>query len=531
MTNDQRRTPAVENRAADLMANEGLPWDVAVAQAEAEHPDTETVNDEIDENGQDREEATRQPKLWTLTDMVKPRPIQWLAHNRIPRGAVTVLVGDEGIGKSLLWVWLAARITTGRPAPEFGVPAGAPGHVVLFLAENGLADMDRPRMEAAGVDPEYVHVYCVEADGSGTPPLDLFAVADILAADFTPALIVADPWLDMVPSNLSVKDGQQAKRALRPWRELAVKTNAGVLLVCHTNRTDSANARDKYGATAELRKTARMTLFAQVDDETEHLTIGPEKSNVAARGIPASQFTITAESMRGFTDGVPVLTFAGESAKTATDIIADKWEASRPDADDRTDVQVWLEDYLTTTGPVSRPNVMKAAKAAGFTVEKTIQRTFKRLNGVAEHQTTEKGKVAFWSLPGGGDTSTAPDPISLGGVPMSQPPTEQGKQVSLPHDEKGVGTRQKHRVPTVPTGAARPHLTAVTSPTEPVRAAILDALDDTGTHGASPGALMRTVREITGDGSRAADIADEMVTAGVLRTDNTGRYYKIGATA
>ena len=532
MNHDQRRrSTAVENRAADLMAVDGLPWDVAVRQAEAEHPDTETVNDEIDENGQDREEATRQPKLWTLTDMVKPRPIQWLAHNRIPRGAVTVLVGDEGIGKSLLWVWLAARITTGRPAPEFGVPAGAPGHVVLFLAENGLADMDRPRMEAAGVDPEYVHVYCVEADGSGTPPLDLFAVADILAADFTPALIVADPWLDMVPSNLSVKDGQQAKRALRPWRELAVKTNAGVLLVCHTNRTDSANARDKYGATAELRKTARMTLFAQVDDETEHLTIGPEKSNVAARGIPASQFTITAESMRGFTDGVPVLTFAGESAKTATDIIADKWEASRPDADDRTDVQIWLEDYLTTTGPVSRPNVMKAAKAAGFTVEKTIQRTFKRLNGVAEHQTTEKGKVAFWSLPGGGDTSTAPDPISLGGVPMSQPPTEQGKQVSLPPRVKGVGTRQKHRVPTVPTAATQPHLTAVTSPTEPVRAAILDALDDTGTHGASPGALMRTVREITGDGSRAADIADEMVTAGVLRTDNTGRYYKIGATA
>lgn len=531
MNHDQRRTPAVENRAADLMANEGLPWDVAVAQAEAEHPDSETVNDE---NDQDHEEATRQPKLWTLTDMVKPRPIQWLAHNRIPRGAVTVLVGDEGIGKSLLWVWLAARITTGRPAPEFGVPAGAPGHVVLFLAENGLADMDRPRMEAAGVDPEYVHVYCVEADGSGTPPLDLFAVADILAADFTPALIVADPWLDMVPSNLSVKDGQQAKRALRPWRELAVKTNAGVLLVCHTNRTDSANARDKYGATAELRKTARMTLFAQVDDETEHLTIGPEKSNVAARGIPASQFTITAESMRGFTDGVPVLTFAGESAKTATDIIADKWEASRPDADDRTDVQVWLETYLTDHGPTLRKDVLKAGKAEGFTVSKTLSRALKALGGVSVNTQTVP-RQTIWSLPDDSrdsrDTAPVTDPISLERVPTVPTGPDQGKQ-NVPTVQSGQsGHARNIGSPPSLLGAARPHLTAVTSPTEPVRAAILDALDDTGTHGASPGALMRTVREITGDGSRAADIADEMVTAGVLRTDNTGRYYKIGATA
>ena len=41
-----------------------------------------------------------------------------------------------------------------------------------------------------------------------------------------------------------------------------IMTTAAVLLLTHTNRVDSGNARDKYGATGELRKKARLTLFA-----------------------------------------------------------------------------------------------------------------------------------------------------------------------------------------------------------------------------------------------------------------------------
>lgn len=404
-----------------------------------------------DESPGDPDEKARLPKLWSLSEMTESRAIQWLAHNRIPRGNVTVNVGDEGVGKSLYWVLLVAYITTGRPFPELGIAGGEPGHVVLFLAENGLADMDRPRMEAAGVNPDYVHIYCVDPDGSGTPPLDDFAVNDILRADFTPSLIVADPWLDMVPSHLSVKDGQQAKRALRPWRELAVKTNAGVLLVCHTNRTDSANARDKYGATAELRKTARMTLFSQVDEETGHLTVGPEKTNITTRGIPASQFQIITKPRAGFPDGVPVLDYVGESSKTATDIITEKWEANRPDADDRTDVQIWLETYLTDHGPTLRKDVLKAAKAEGFTVAKTLKRALDAIGGVTDNTPTVPRQTVWKLVPPSEDSEDmrpVTDPIYLEGVPTVPTGDDQGKR-NVPTGQSGQsGHSQKHRVPT-----------------------------------------------------------------------------------
>lgn len=513
---DQQRTDWINNRAARIATDQGLDWPVAQAQAtdEYDHQRHDDQDNTVDDSAQD---DPRRPKLWTLTDMVTSRVIEWLAHLMIPRGAITVLVGDEGVGKSLLWVKIISHITTGRAAPELGIPGGAPGHVVLFLAENGLADMDRPRMEAAGVDPDYVHVYCVDADGSGTPPLDTFAVNDILGAEFTPSLIVADPWLDMVPSNLSVKDGQQAKRALRPWRELAVKTNAGVLLVCHTNRTDSASARDKYGATAELRKTARMTLFAQLDEDTGHLTIGPEKSNLTPRDLPASEFTITSADRPGFPDGVPVLEYVGKSEKTATDIIAEKWEAARTDADDRSEVQVWLENLLTDNGPMLRKDVLKAGKPEGFTVAKTLNRALKAIGGVSENTATVP-RQTVWKLPetsgDSRDMTPATDPISLEGVPT----------VSTGNDQ------QKHNVPTVQSGQSG-HLRNIGSPPgtptldADTRRVILDSLDDTGVHGVAQGAILRTVKEVTGNGAQAFTVLDDLTAAGVIY-ESAGRYYR-----
>ena len=76
-----------------------------------------------------------------------------------------------------------------------------------------------------------------------------------------------DAWLDTVPAGLSVRDPQQARQALHPLKEVATITDAAVLLLCHTNRVTTANARDRYGATGELRKKARMTLYAQTDED------------------------------------------------------------------------------------------------------------------------------------------------------------------------------------------------------------------------------------------------------------------------
>jgi hypothetical protein len=49
---------------------------------------------------------------------VARRGIDWLWPGRIPIGKVTLLVGDQGLGKSLVTLDLAARVSTGAPWPD-----------------------------------------------------------------------------------------------------------------------------------------------------------------------------------------------------------------------------------------------------------------------------------------------------------------------------------------------------------------------------------------------------------------------------
>src|SRR3954451_24488509 len=47
-----------------------------------------------------------------------PQKIRWLWPNRIPLGRLTLLVSDPGLGKSLLALDIAARVSRGAPWPD-----------------------------------------------------------------------------------------------------------------------------------------------------------------------------------------------------------------------------------------------------------------------------------------------------------------------------------------------------------------------------------------------------------------------------
>ena len=308
------------------------------------------------------------PRVWRATDLKPAAPTIWLARQRIPQGAVSLLVGDEGIGKSLLWVWIVAAVTTGKPLHGFGIPARKPGHVVIIITEDNWSETVRPRLEVADADLDYVSVVCIDDDGGGSPtfPRDIHLID---AVDPAPVLVVVDAWLDTVSAGLSVRDPQQARVALHPWKELGTRTDAAVLLITHTNRSPSSNPRDRYGATGELRKKARCTLFAQ-RDEAGHLLVGPEKSNSSAE-IPASMFSIDPIQHFDATDdgdgSVPLLKYVGESQMTARQHIAIDSRDTDEDEPGGGPAKSFIVDYLLEQGgEAPAGDVIKAGRANGF---------------------------------------------------------------------------------------------------------------------------------------------------------------------
>jgi putative DNA primase/helicase len=137
-------------------------------------------------------------------DQTSSRGVDWLWPGRIAAGRVTLLVGDPGLGKSLLALDVAARVTNGQPwpdappnlaesfpspspqseiqnpkfphppspaspplatrdsqlptplpqlAPSASQPAPhSPASVLLLCAEDDIGDTIRPRLEALGAD-------------------------------------------------------------------------------------------------------------------------------------------------------------------------------------------------------------------------------------------------------------------------------------------------------------------------------------------------------------------------------------------
>ncbi|WP_370656995.1 AAA family ATPase, partial [Klebsiella pneumoniae] len=64
-----------------------------------------------------------------MSDLPESTPTRGVYKHRLPRGHVSTLVGDEGIGKSLYWAMLAAPLTRGVGWPEMGLPVREPEDV------------------------------------------------------------------------------------------------------------------------------------------------------------------------------------------------------------------------------------------------------------------------------------------------------------------------------------------------------------------------------------------------------------------
>src|SRR4051812_7515384 len=80
---------------------------------------------------------------------IKPQPVRWLWPGRLAVGSLALLAGREGVGKSTIAYWLAARVTRGDLP---GAYCGAPRQVAIVATEDSWAHTVVPRLKAAGAD-------------------------------------------------------------------------------------------------------------------------------------------------------------------------------------------------------------------------------------------------------------------------------------------------------------------------------------------------------------------------------------------
>ena len=174
------------------------------------------------------------------------KPLDWVFEGVIPRGKLTVLTGEPGVGKSPILLEVINGVTFGDRGP-LSTDMQEPGAVILFSPASDVADTIGPRMEEGGGDPAKVYWMrgVRELDGETGKELawsfqldrDLRVVRSELDRLRHQGIDVRLIAID--PIDCYSQAGKGATETARRLAELAAETGVAVVVVCHWSRGDS----------------------------------------------------------------------------------------------------------------------------------------------------------------------------------------------------------------------------------------------------------------------------------------------------
>ncbi|RZU51531.1 AAA domain-containing protein [Krasilnikovia cinnamomea] len=317
--------------------------------------------------------------LLTPASEIRMRPVRWTWTDRVPAGALTVIPGREGIGKSLTLAWLTAQITRGTLP---GIWHGTPRAVIYAATEDSWSHTIGPRLYAAGADLTMVYRVDVQHDGGFdalTLPRDCRALA-VEIERLGVALLAADPLLSLIHASIDTHRDRDLRTALEPLVNMADRTGCAVVGLAHFNKSASADALNLITGSRAFSAVARAVIAIARDDEAGDgsCVMSQAKNNLGRLDLPSLRYLV--ESVEIPTEEGPAyvgkLTITGESDRSVADILGDN--ASDGDGGssraDREAVADWLRDYLTDHGGEAPwDDIRKAARAAGL-AERTVQR-------------------------------------------------------------------------------------------------------------------------------------------------------------
>ncbi|MBA2639915.1 MAG: AAA family ATPase [Nocardioidaceae bacterium] len=337
--------------------------------------------------------------ILTAASAIKPRRVRWSWADRIALGTLALLAGPEGLGKSTLAYWVAARITRGElPGEDEGHPRG----VLVCATEDSWEHTIVPRLLAAGAD--LPRVFRVEVRTAYdvhvglSLPRDLVAVENA-ARQVDAALLILDPLMSRLDSNLDTHRDGEVRRALEPLAALADRARMAVLGLIHHNKSGSTDPLQVVMASKAFTAVARSvhSVIRDPDDDTDTRRLfGTPKNNLGRTDQPTLAFTVASHAVD--TDDGTAWTgrveWAGEVAGTIRDAM------SRSNDGDRTataEAGDWLSDYLASRGgEASSADAKKEGAAAGHSQD-CLKRAKRRL-GITDRSEGFPRRT-LWKLP------------------------------------------------------------------------------------------------------------------------------------
>ncbi len=188
---------------------------------------------------------------------ITPQPLDWLWPRYLPKGKLSLLIGDPASGKTALTLDLAARLSTNSPMPPLPhtpqnppqpSPRGPstptsppfilqpssfnlPKATLLLSPEDNAADTLRPRLDALGANNDLIHL--LPDLHSLTSDAHLEALTQVITEIPNLGLLVIDPityYLGPTDRLIQNPDAYSARSVLHCLAQLASRFQIALLL-------------------------------------------------------------------------------------------------------------------------------------------------------------------------------------------------------------------------------------------------------------------------------------------------------------
>jgi hypothetical protein len=253
----------------------------------AQEPEGEPVFVKVSANDNQKTRRGDKGGLVRASDVI-PRPVYWLWRPYIPKGMVTLISGDPGLGKSQATLALAAAVSAGRPLPGI-TKARAPMRVLIYNAEDALEEVLKPRLMAAGANMDNVAIrQFIEGDFLMTLEADLKGER--------PGLAIIDPMVAYLRAEIDMNKANDVRGFMAVLSKLAEKYGVAILPVRHlrkSGRGDSGKAIYAGLGSIDFTGAARSELLFEKAKLGDRL-VRHIKNNVAPLGPTLSYEVIPA---------------------------------------------------------------------------------------------------------------------------------------------------------------------------------------------------------------------------------------------
>ena len=206
----------------------------------------------------------------------------WLIDGWIPRGQITTLASDGGVGKTTLWVSILSAISSGKNCILDKNGAEREPQLCAFLtSEDSVRKKLRRKLREAGANADNIITPDFSGDAEGKLRKLKFGNAEMaeFIRYYRPSFCVFDPLQGFVPPEVNMGSRNAMRDCLAPLIALGEEVGTSFLIIAHTNKRKSAFGRDRVADSADLWDISRSVLMCGYTEKQGIRYLSNEKNN------------------------------------------------------------------------------------------------------------------------------------------------------------------------------------------------------------------------------------------------------------